>query len=93
MRTVYVIRDKVSLQCSPLFLCPNDESAIREFNQFLSNMTISWTDFELYALALFEPDTCELCDIDGGRRLVYTGRECEEEKLSKLKVEEKYHGE
>lgn len=54
LKFIYVIRDNVSRETSPLILAAQDKEATRTFAGFLSNTQISPTDYDLYRLGSFD---------------------------------------
>lgn len=82
MMNVYVIRDEVSQQTTPLFTCPNDPTAVRQFSCFLQEIPTSWRDFALYEIGAFNPDAPEL-SVTSGTRLVERGATIELDALEK----------
>lgn len=52
---IYVIRDNVSEQNSPLFLERNDLAAKRQFSAFLDGVPNAAADYDLYFIGIFEP--------------------------------------
>lgn len=61
MKSVYLIRDNVSGQYSPLFVEPNQKAGQRQFASFLSGIQGSPADYDLYQLGHLvddDPDTC-----------------------------------
>lgn len=62
MKSIYLIRDQVSGQYSPLFVEPNDRSAIRQFASFLDNSPVGAADYDLYLLgSLVDDDSSNVC--------------------------------
>lgn len=61
-QSIYLIRDMVSNQSSPLFLAPNDKTAEREFVRFLDSekLPTAKEDYELLNIGTFAPDACEI---------------------------------
>lgn len=69
---IYVIVDSVSGQTSPLFLEPNEDSALRQFKAFLRNSQNSPDDYVLYCVGVFNHDTV-IIESDSGSHLVARG--------------------
>lgn len=61
MKTIYIIRDNVSGQYSPLFIESNTKSAQRQFGAFLSGVSGSPADYDLYQLGHLVDDDPESC--------------------------------
>ena len=60
---VYVIKDSVSEQCTPLFLAANDVAAKRQFAAFLKDVQYPREDFNLYHVGSFASDCVQLLGI------------------------------
>jgi len=51
---IYVIKDNVSGQTSPLYLAPNDATSKREFNRFLAGeLPAPPSEYDLYCVGSF----------------------------------------
>lgn len=53
---IYVIRDNVSKQLTPLFYESNDGAAIRQFRQFLDGVPFAPDNFDLHFVGILEAD-------------------------------------
>lgn len=86
---IYVIRDEVSKQCSPLFISPNDATARRQFREFLSGLKTSYVDYICYALGELDPEGAYpiILNTDNMSSLLETGASVEREMLDKLKID------
>ncbi|MCL2182853.1 MAG: hypothetical protein FWB85_05215 [Chitinispirillia bacterium] len=50
MKSIYIIRNNVTFQCSPLFVAVTDNAAVREFSNMLSHDAIIPAELDLYRL-------------------------------------------
>ncbi|MDR2728074.1 MAG: hypothetical protein LBB56_03000 [Chitinispirillales bacterium] len=64
MKTIYLIRDNVSEQCTPLFIEKNVESAKRQLQSFISGSQFNPSSYDLYQVGTFDSESATITSME-----------------------------